>query len=103
MNVETFSLDNGWNFDIVEHQFAFMQKLEQEMPDEVLISPVCKLWSQMQALACRTLEQKENLKWERQWHHDRHLQFVKKIYLGSVVDMRTLNSLGMHRPGRPKL
>ena len=79
MHVETFSLDNGWDFDCLEHQFALLQKLEQEMPDEILISPVCKLWSRMQALACQTEEQKENLRCQRQWHHDR-----KKVYLAQV-------------------
>ena len=84
MTVETFSLDTGWDFDDVGHQFAFLEKLEAEMPDEVLISPVCKWWSQMQSLACRTDEQKAMLKWNRQWHHDRHLQFVKKVYMSQV-------------------
>ena len=54
MRVERFSLDNGWDFNLLEHQHLFLKKQLEEMPDEILLAPTRKLWSRMQTLACRT-------------------------------------------------
>ena len=85
MQTETFSIESGWDFELLEHQEAFLQKLEAEMPHEVLITPVCKLWSQMQNLACRTEEHKKVWIQLRQHDHDRHLMFARKVYLKQVL------------------
>ena len=33
--VETFSRETGWDFDIASHRLWFLQRLENECPDEV--------------------------------------------------------------------
>ena len=81
MEVRTFSYDTGWDFDQLKHQEAFLELFDEEMPDELLIAPECKLWSRMQSLGRRTPAQQEALIAARQRHHDRHLIFVKKSYL----------------------
>jgi len=54
MTVECFGPNTGWDFDDPEHQRAFLERQRDEMPDEIYISPDCRLWSQMQNLAART-------------------------------------------------
>ena len=54
------------------------------MPEELLLTPVCKLWSRMQSLGRRTPHQQEAFVAARQWHHDRHLCFVREAYLRQV-------------------
>ena len=39
MDVEIFSYETGWDFDLQEHQDLFMQRLRTEMPDEVYLAP----------------------------------------------------------------
>ena len=53
MQVERFGLDNGWDFDDPKHRRELLRRLRDEQPDEVLLAPSCKLWSQMQNLAAR--------------------------------------------------
>ena len=54
--VETFSLETGWNFDLASHRLWFLQRLESECPDEVLLTPTCGPWSPMQNLNARDSE-----------------------------------------------
>ena len=61
-----------------------MALLDEEQPDEVLITPECKLWSRMQSLGRRTWHQQEALIAARARHHDRHLLFAKKVYLAQA-------------------
>ena len=84
MVVETFSMETGWDFNLYPHQQLFLERLVEEEPHEVLVTPVCRLWSQMQNLACQTDDQKTALMECHQDHHDRHLLFVRKIYLSQV-------------------
>ena len=88
MKVERFSLDNGWDFNLISHQQQLPQRLDEEEPDEVLVAPECRLWSRMQTLACRTPAQQEALKARREHHHRRHLCFAKRIYLRQVTNAR---------------
>ena len=88
MKVERFSLDNGWDFNLISHQQQLLQRLDEEEPDEVLVAPECRLWSRMQTLACRTPAQQEALKARREHHHRRHLGFAKRIYLRQVNNAR---------------
>ena len=39
---------------------AFLHLMDEEQPDEVLFTPTCGPWSQMQNLAARTPEQKKD-------------------------------------------
>ena len=88
MTVERFDLSTGWNFDLVEHQEAFKERVRNEMPHEILIAPECKLWSQMQNLAAQSEEQQWRLQQDRQWHHDVHLKFVRDVFLLQVNEGR---------------
>ena len=35
MDVEISSYETGWDFDLKEHQTIFLERLRNEMPDEV--------------------------------------------------------------------
>ena len=78
-------METGWNFDRLDHQQAFLRELDEESPDELLLTPERKLWSRMQTLARRTPAQQEALVAARHHHHhhhhDRHLCFVRRAYL----------------------
>ena len=82
--VEVFGYSTGWDFDDPQHQKLFLERLEAECPDELFLSPSCGPWSTMQNLNARTEEQQHQLQELREWHHSRHLQFVKKAYLTQV-------------------
>ena len=69
MTVRRFGLEIGWNVDLLDHQEEFLRLQEEELPDEVLLAPECKLWSRMQTLARRTAHQQEALVAARQHHH----------------------------------
>ena len=84
MQVERFGLDNGWDFDDPKHRRELLRRLRDEQPDEVLLAPSCKLWSQMQNLAAREPDQQDALHELRLWHHDVHLDFVRTIYLHQI-------------------
>ena len=88
MAVERFSLDNGWDFNLLEHQKQLLARQAEEMPDEILLAPACKLWSKMQTLACRTDAQREALIASREHHHRRHLLFCKRVYMAQVEGAR---------------
>ena len=57
MKVKRFGPETGWNFELLAHQDEFLRLQEEEMPDEVLLAPECKLWSRMQTLARRIVGQ----------------------------------------------
>ena len=82
--VETFSYETGWDFDLKTHRDALLSRLQAEVPDELLLAPTCGPWSLMQSLAARTPEQKASLQEYREWHHEIHLNFVKKAFLTQV-------------------
>ena len=82
--VRVFSLDTGWDFDQPAHQRAFLALQEKEVPDEIYLSPTCGPWSLMQGLAARTPEQQQQLRELREWHHQVHLCFCKKVYLKQI-------------------
>ena len=84
METRTFSYETGWNFELLNHQDEFLRLLDEEAPDELLMAPECKLWSRMQSLGRRTPAQQEALRAARQHHHDRHLMFVRRVYLAQV-------------------
>ena len=53
MEVRVFSYETGWDFDDPLHRTQFLELLQQEMPDELFLAPVCKLWSMMQNINAR--------------------------------------------------
>ena len=80
MQVERFSLSTGWGFNLLEHQRLFLERQQEEVPDEVLLAPTCKLWSPMQTSARRAEPQKAALIANRERHHRRHLQFRSRAH-----------------------
>ena len=88
MITEEFSLATGWDFDDPKFRKHFLQRLHDEMPDEVYLSPTCGPWSQMQNLASRSEDQKMELQCRRQEHHDTHLTFCRDIYIAQVTNGR---------------
>eukprot|EP00438_Fugacium_kawagutii_P022679 Skav224903 [mRNA] locus=scaffold1112:428999:432383:- [translate_table: standard] len=50
VQTEIFSLQTGWDFQLSEHRAKFLARLRAEKPDEVLMSPMCRLWSPLQEL-----------------------------------------------------
>ena len=88
MDVEIFSYETGWDFDLEEHQTAFMERLRTEMPDEVYLAPTCGPWSQMQNLNAKTEAQQHDLYLKRSHHHDCHLMFVAQIYMEQINNAR---------------
>ena len=52
VEVEIFSLQTGWNFMKPSHRSQVLRRLREEQPDEVLMAPMCRLWSPMPKLNC---------------------------------------------------
>ena len=80
----TFGYETGWDFDRASDRAALLHKLDEDMPDEILLAPRCALWSRMQAISATTSERQALLQEQRQLHHDIHLDFCRKIYLRQV-------------------
>ena len=78
---ETFSGKTGWNFNSPKDRRKFLRRLRQEQPDEVLLSPPCRLWSSLEELSLANRpEQEQSLRESRQRDHRDILQFVAVIY-----------------------
>ena len=76
-----FSREDGWDFSKASHRRAFYKKQEEEKPDAILYSPVCKLWSQMQELnKARSPVYAANLEAKQKEDHEIHLTFVAVSY-----------------------
>ena len=77
-----FGLKDGWDFSRPADRRKFLAKLKAEEPDDVLLSPVCKLWSPLQELtANRSPEARKFLVDARKFDHDTHLVFVSVVYM----------------------
>ena len=103
MKVVQFSYQTGWDLGDFLEQEKFFERLFRELPDEVLMTPDCKLWSQMQNLGCRSMDQKETLILKRQEHHSVHLCFVKRVYMAQVQGARHAHVEQPRYAGRPRL
>ena len=88
MDVEIFSYETGWDFDLKEHQAIFLERLRDEMPDEVYLAPTCGPWSQMQNLNTKTDAQQYELYLKRKEHHECHLKFVAQVYMEQINNAR---------------
>ena len=83
-HVEVFGYETGWDFDDPSHQRLLLQRLREEMPDEIYLSPTCGPWSRMQQISATTEERRERLRQLRQTHHDVHLKFCRNLFLEQV-------------------
>ncbi|CAK9008201.1 Iron sulfur cluster assembly protein 1 [Durusdinium trenchii] len=71
VQTEIFSLQTGWDFRIASHRSRFLSRLRDEQPDEVMMSPKCRLWSPIQELNIAKSEKyKSKLAEDRQYNHD---------------------------------
>ena len=78
---ERFSPREGWDFLRPRDRRLFLQRLREEQPDEVLLAPMCKLWSPLQELSLATNPgRRERLCEERQKNHDEILVFCGVIW-----------------------
>ena len=81
IDVESYSYQNGWDFERAEDRKDFYRRLRDEEPDEILISPPCRLWSLLQELsACRSDEAREKLVRERRANHRTILDFTATVF-----------------------
>ncbi|CAJ1358550.1 unnamed protein product [Effrenium voratum] len=84
-----FSVQNGWNFEDKGCQKKFMELVKREEPDEILMAPMCRLWSPMQELyACRGEWENQQLVKNRTENHDNVLMFVREVYLEQYQNAR---------------
>lgn len=81
LEAERFSLVEGWDFADAKRRMAFLRQLRREDPDVVLLSPMCKLWSQLQELNIAAHPgYAEKLNEQRIWDHDNILMFCAIVY-----------------------
>ena len=77
-----FGLKDGWDFSRPADRRRFLAKLKEEEPDDVMLSPMCKLWSPLQELtASRSLEARRFLVDARAHDHEIHLTSVAVVYM----------------------
>ena len=88
METQRFGFETGWNFSLRSHQRAFMDLLDEELPDEVLLAPSCSPWSPMQNANMQDDRKCQQLQQLREWHHRVHLRFCRRIYLKQLEEGR---------------
>ncbi|CAJ1369328.1 unnamed protein product, partial [Effrenium voratum] len=89
VEVEVFSLHTGWDLTDRKVQAKFLDRVREEEPDEILMAPMCRLWSQMQELsASRSPEAKRKLVELRRQDHNNVMQFVKRVYMEQCNNSR---------------
>ena len=82
VKVVSFSLQTGWDFEKPSHRRAFLAKLRHDEPDDILLSPMCRLWSPLQELNCAQSEDyKTKLVADRKLNHDTILTMCSVAYL----------------------
>ena len=76
-----FGVEQGWDFSRPKDRKSFIKLLMDEEPDDVHLSPECRLWSSAQELtASRSEEARQFLINARTVNHDTHLVFVAIVY-----------------------
>ena len=77
-----FGLGNGWDFSIPSHRREFLAGLRDVQPDEVWLSPPCRLWSTLQEWNVSQLGRSyaEKLQKERDHNEENLLRFTRRIY-----------------------
>ena len=78
--VMTFGSSNGWDFSRAAHRKQLVRLVEDLEPDEIFMSPKCTLWSSMQNINVRSEEDAAELEEARQFDHEIHLKFCRKLY-----------------------
>ena len=74
-----FGPNNGWDFSKLAHRRRLLELAHELEPDEIYMFPKCTLWSPMQAINMRCEADWDEL-WERRdFDHELHLKFCKKL------------------------
>ena len=73
--VEVFSLCTGWdfNFEKAADRKRFLSRLREEQPDDVLMAPMCRLWSPLQELTCANTAEHLSSTWMERANAPRRL------------------------------
>ena len=78
---ESLVLACGWDFERAKDRCKFLARLQEKEPDEVLLSPMRKLWSPLQELSLAAHpERRSRLQALRRLDHDTILNFVATVY-----------------------
>ena len=81
VEVEIFSLQTGWNFEMATHRRQLLRRVREEAPDEVLMAPMCRLWSPLQELnAAQSDDYKLQLIQDRKENHDTILMMCSAVF-----------------------
>ena len=82
VELKTFSLMGGWDFLDPSNRRLFLSLVRDEKPDEILMAPMCTLWSPLQELnAAQSEVYRANLIRERKVNHDTILMMCATAYL----------------------
>ena len=80
-DAQNFCKATGWNFSQPKVRKRFLQKLQEEQPDEVMIAPSCRIWSfLMDRTVASDPGRGPELRRRRQDHHDNILVFAAVIF-----------------------
>ena len=84
VDVMRFGLADGWDFNRAAHRKQLLRLCDDLEPDEIFMSPRCKLWSRMQNINVHCSEDQQDLDLRREVDHETHLRMCKKLYLKQV-------------------
>ena len=89
VKTEIFSLQTGWDFEDASHRRQFLARVRKEKPDEIMMSPMCRLWSPLQELSIASVDgYKEKLVRERKVNHDTVLTMCSVAYMEQAKNGR---------------
>ena len=92
-----FGIEQGWDFSRPKDRKSFIKLLIDEEPDDVHLSPECRLWSPLQELAAsRSEEARQFLIDSRTVNHDTHLVFVATVYKRSNNELDAMRPSNIH-------
>ena len=81
IHAERFSKHEGWDFHRPKDRKKFIKRLSEEQPDEILLSPVCHLWSPMYETSMSMHpERRAKLIEDSRRDHDEVLMFCAVVY-----------------------
>ena len=81
VEVEIFSLQTGWDFEKASHRSQLMKRLRAEKPDELMLAPMCRLWSPLQELnVAQSDEYRLKLIQDRKENHDTILMMCSAVF-----------------------
>ena len=86
--VQTFDINNGWDFENSAHRREFLQMLDLVCPEFVWFAPPCTVWSSLQNINVDTEEKKQALQADRDFQENTHLRMCRRGYLKQLREGR---------------